>query len=216
MKSFKLLLIVILCVSVIYLYHAVVYWNLIPAHSYSSEDFQIIEYISPFDIDHDGVDDAHDILFGARKYVNSGLKYKSAYYGGGYPNDEYSVCTDVIWTAFQNAGYSLKDLIDEDIAHFPDLYSLDEPDPNIDFRRVKNLKVFFNHHAESLTLNINEIDQWMSGDIVTFSPSHIGIISDKRNSDGIPFLIHHGGQPNKEEDCIVKRNMVITGHYRWK
>ena len=56
----------------------------------------------------------------------------------------------------------------------------------------------------------------MPGDIVVFSPSHIGIISDKRNKDGIPYLIHHGGQPNKEEDCIIKRDMEITGHYRWK
>lgn len=216
MKSFKLLLVVLFFVPVVHLYRAAADWNLIPTRSYSSEDFQIIEYISPSDADDDGVDDAHDLLFGAREYVNSGLKYKSTYYAGGYPNDEYSVCTDVIWFAFQKAGYSLKDLIDEDIAHFAESYPLDQPDPNIDFRRVKNLKVFFERHAESLTLDIHEIDQWMPGDIVTFSPSHIGIISDKRNSDGIPFLIHHGGQPIKEEDCILKRDMNITGHYRWK
>ena len=76
--------------------------------------------------------------------------------------------------------------------------------------------MFFERFAENLTLDIHEIDEWMPGDIVVFSPSHIGIISDKRNKDGIPYLIHHGGQPNKEEDCIIKRDMEIRGHYRWK
>lgn len=191
-------------------------WNLIPKLSYTASDFLITEYISPIDYDQDGIDDAHDLLYGARKYAESGLKYKSDYYDGGYPTDEYSVCTDVIWNAFQSAGYDLKQMIDEDIQQNTDLYPLDSPDPNIDFRRVRNLKVFFERHAISLTLDIYEIDEWMPGDIVIFSPSHIGIISDKRNKEGIPYLIHHGGQPNKEEDCIVKRDMEITGHYRWK
>ncbi len=216
MKSLKLLLIVILLIPIVHLYNAAYTWNLLPSRSYTSEDFDLTEYISPIDADSDGIDDAHDILYGAREFIQSGLKYKSKYYADGYPDDEYSVCTDVIWFALQKAGYSLKDLIDEDIANNIQFYSIEKPDSNIDFRRVKNLKVFFERHSESLTLDLNEIDQWMPGDIVTFSPSHIGIISDQRNSDGIPYLIHHGGQPNKEEDCLIKRNMVITGHFRWK
>ena len=191
-------------------------WNLLPVRSYSAADFNINEYVSPSDFDQDGIDDAHDLMYGARDYIESGLKYKSAYYDGGYPTDQYSVCTDVIWNAFSAAGYSLKDLVDKDISKNTHLYPLDIPDPNIDFRRVKNLKNFFERFAQSLTLDILEIDQWQPGDIVTFAPSHIGIISDKRNSDGIPYLIHHSGQPNKEEDCILKRDMTITGHYRWK
>ena len=31
------------------------------------------------------------------------------------PPDTEGVCTDVIWRAFKNAGYSLKDMVDEDI-----------------------------------------------------------------------------------------------------
>ena len=191
-------------------------WNLIQKPHYTASDFSILEHISSTDCDQDGIDDAHDLLYGAREYVQSGLKYKSSYYDGGYPTDEYSVCTDVIWYAFQSAGYNLKQMVDDDIVQNTDLYPLNSPDSNIDFRRVRNLKVFFERFAENLTLDIHEIDEWMPGDIVVFSPSHIGIISDKRNKDGIPYLIHHGGQPNKEEDCIIKRDMEITGHYRWK
>ena len=192
------------------------YWNILPSKHYSSKDFFIIEYISPNDADSDCIDDAHDLLLGAKEYIQQGLKYKSGYYAGGYPTDEYSVCTDVIWYAFQSAGYNLKQMVDQDIIENTQLYPLSQPDPNIDFRRVKNLKVFFDRYAESLTLNIHQIDQWMPGDIIIFSPSHVGIVSDKRNKQGIPYLIHHGGQPILEEDCIIKRNMIIIGHYRWK
>ena len=57
-------------------------WNLIPKLSYTASDFLITEYISPIDYDQDGIDDAHDLLYGARKYAESGLKYKSDYYDG--------------------------------------------------------------------------------------------------------------------------------------
>ncbi len=37
-----------------------------------------------------------------------------------------------------------------------------------DFRRVKNLKVYFDNNAISLTTEINEIEEWQGGDIVVF------------------------------------------------
>lgn len=216
MKHFKILFILIISAVLFTVLPILDQWNMLPQKIYYAKDFDIIEYNSSFDTDYDNIDDSHDILFGARDYINSGLKYKSGYYAGGYPTDGYSVCTDVIWNAFQSAGIDLKTLVDQDISDNTEFYPLDTPDPNIDFRRVKNLKVFFERHAISLTTDITQIEEWQPGDIVTFAPSHIGIISDKRNRDGIPYLIHHSGQPNKEEDCIVKRSMDITGHYRWR
>lgn len=216
MKSYKLLFILIILSILFTIFPILDKWNLLPQKTYSSKDFDIIEYISSYDTDNDGIDDVHDIMFGAREFINSGLKYKSRYYSGGYPTDGYSVCTDVIWNAFNSAGIDLKYLVDQDITENIELYPLDIHDPNIDFRRVKNLKVFFEHHAISLTTDILQIEEWQPGDIVTFAPSHIGIISDKRNKNGIPYLIHHSGQPIKEEDCIIKRSMKITGHYRWR
>ena len=144
----------------------------------------------------------------------------SAYYAGGYPPDNEGVCTDVIWRAFQNAGYSLKDMVDEDIKNNVELYPRVNgiPDTNIDFRRVPNLKVYFDRNAISLTTNINDIAQWQAGDIVIFGTSHIGIISDKRNKKGVPYLIHNANQANREEDALEIWNYFepISGHYRIK
>ncbi len=187
---------------------------------YYAEDFNIEVLISEKDYDNDGIDDYTDILQGARLEAERKPKYKSEYYSGGYPPDTEGVCTDVIWRALKNAGYSLKDMIDEDIknnvSEYPRVQG--KPDSNIDFRRVPNLKVYFQRNQISLTKDLNEISEWQPGDIVAFGNSHVGIISDKRNEKGIPFLIHNGGQPNREENILEIYNNYdkITGHYRMK
>ena len=186
---------------------------------YSAEDFGIEVVLSERDYNNNGIDDYTDILLGARQDAINKPVYKSAYYAGGYPPDTEGVCTDVIWRAFKNAGYSLKDMVDEDIKNNVDLYLRvgGKPDPNIDFRRVDNLRVFFSRHAKNLTTDLNQIEEWQPGDIVTFEKEHIGIISDKRNEKGIPYLIHNGSQPNREEDIIELYSMVvnISGHFRF-
>lgn len=190
-----------------------------PKKVYYAEDFGIETLKSSIDYDNDGIDDYTDIMLGARIEAENNPDYKSAYYAGGYPPDNEGVCTDVVWRAFKNAGYYLKDLIDEDIKNNVNEYPRvqGKPDSNIDFRRVPNLITFFTRNATSLTTNLNQIDQWQPGDIVTFGNSHVGIISDKRNSKGIPYLLHNGGQPNKEEDILEVYNIYnkISGHFRW-
>ena len=47
-------------------------------------------------------------------------------------------------------------LVNEDIKNNKELYDIDAVDKNIDFRRVKNLKVYFDNNAISLTTEINE------------------------------------------------------------
>ncbi len=51
-------------------------------------------------------------------------------------------------------------LVNEDIKNNKELYDIDAVDKNIDFRRVKNLKVYFDNNAISLTTDINEIEEW--------------------------------------------------------
>lgn len=184
-----------------------------PKH-YTAEDFGIEIVKSDIDYNDNGIDDYTDILIGARKDAENKPTYRSAYYDGGYPPDDEGVCTDVIWRAFENAGYSLKDLVDKDISNNIEAYIrvTGDPDPNIDFRRVANLKVFFERNAESLTLDPYEIEEWHPGDIVVFEKSHIAIVSDKRNEDGVAYIIHNAGQPNREEDALTRQ--VIVGHYR--
>lgn len=170
---------------------------------YYAEDFGIEVILSKNDMDNDGIDDYTDILLGARKEAENKPKYKSAYYSGGYPPDSEGVCTDVIWRAFKEAGYNLKDMVDEDIKNNVEKYPrvAGKPDPNIDFRRVPNLKVYFERNSISLTTDLNKIEEWQAGDIVVFGTSHIGIISDKRNKKGIPYLIHNSRTTFKRRRC---------------
>ena len=188
--------------------------------SYTAEDFGIETLISKTDYDNDGIDDYTDILQGAKIEAKNKPKYKSAYYAGGYPPENEGVCTDVIWRALKNAGYLLKDMVDEDIKNNVSEYPRvnGKPDSNIDFRRVSNLKVYFDRNQISLTTDLSKISEWQPGDIVTFGTTHIGIISDKRNSKGIPYLIHNTGQPFREEDVLelYGKNEQISGHYRMK
>lgn len=185
-----------------------------PVEAKENSDFNIQDIQSSVDMDGDGIDDQTDILQGAREYIAGNPVYKSKYYQTGYPDDQYGVCTDVVADAMRNAGYDLMRLVNEDILKAPEIYGIDEPDINIDFRRVKNLKVYFERNAVRLTADIHEISEWQGGDIVIFE-NHIGIVSDKRNDDGIPYVIHHNDpfQASYEEDILEKRDDIV-GHYR--
>ncbi len=181
---------------------------------YSGEDFAIEPYISAVDYDNDGIDDQTDILASAKEYVSTRPKYKSAYYASGYPDDGYGVCTDVVAFALKGAGYDLMHLLNEDVLAHRDEYNISTPDKNIDFRRVSNLRRYFERHAVSLTVDVADIEEWQGGDIVVFD-GHIGIISDRRNKHGVPYVIHHSRpfQVNYEED-ILEMHKDILGHFR--
>ena len=189
--------------------------DLFPKKTYSAEDFNIEAVYSSVDFNGNGTDDYTDLLLGARADAMNRPTYNGAYYEGGYPPDDIGVCTDVVWRAFKNAGYSLRDMVDKDIKARRGSYPrVEKPDNNIDFRRVGNLRIFFEEYAVSLTLDIDEIDRWQPGDIVIFGDdAHIGVISDKRNRNGQPYVIHNGGQLNREEDYLSRSN--VTGHYRF-
>ena len=126
----------------------------------------------------------------------------------------------MIWRAFREAGYSLRYMVDRDIRQntwrYPKIANKQESrDSKIDFRRVRNLRIFFDAYAVILTTDINDVAAWQPGDIVIFNEnSHIGIVSDKRNANGQPLIIHNGGQPNREEDYLPGAQK-IAAHYRF-
>ena len=188
--------------------------EIIPHKKYTNADFGITQYVSAVDTDSDGIDDQTEILESVRAYIDTKPKYKSLYYAGGYPNDGYGVCTDVVAFGLLGAGYDLMTLVNEDIKNNPEEYGIESPDINIDFRRVRNLKVYFDHTAISLTTDVDHIDEWQGGDIVVFE-GHIGIVSNNRNKHGVPFVIHHSGpgQIFYEQDILEGRDDII-GHYR--
>jgi len=188
--------------------------NIIPHKKYTNKDFNIDTYISKIDKDNDGIDDQTDILNNTRNYIATNPKYKSKYYATGYPDDNFGVCTDVVAISLKAAGYDLMELVNNHIKENKELYDIETIDKKIDFRRVRNLDIYFKHNIISLTTDINEIEEWQGGDIIVFK-KHIGIISDKRNKSGIPFVIHHANpyQIHYEEDILEGRTDIIA-HYR--
>ena len=214
MKKNTLIILTLAIIIAIFISYILYIYNYIPHKKYSNKDFNIKTYTSRIDKDNDGVDDQTDILSNVKDYIKKQLKYKSKYYDTGYPNDEYGVCTDVVAFGLKGAGYDLMELVNEDIKNNKDLYNIDTIDKNIDFRRVKNLKIYFKRKTISLTTDPKKIEEWQAGDIVIFK-KHIGIVSDKRNKRGVPFIIHHANpyQRYYEEDILEYRNDIV-GHYR--
>lgn len=186
-------------------------FNVIPHRQFTNEDFGIETYKSLVDKDGDGIDDQTDFLQSVRNYIATKPKYKSKYYRTGYPDDGFGVCTDVIAFGLRGAGYDLMELVDADIRANKKMYQLDVVDKNIDFRRVNNLRIFFERNAKSLTTDLTDIKEWQGGDIIVFK-THIGVVSDKRNWRGIPFIIHNGGF-HFEEDILEYRTDIV-GHFR--
>lgn len=177
------------------------------------------------DKNNNGVDDLDDIVKGARLEALNKTKYKDGYFSGGYPPNGEGVCTDVIWRALKYAGYDLKTYVDNDIKQNPKDYaeSVKNPDPNIDFRRVKNLKIFFQRHALNLTTEViprnkNNLFEWQRGDIIILDKQeHIAVISDKRSNDGVPYVIHNSYPNARESDSLLNwyKQHRIIGHFRF-
>ena len=212
-KNLKIKLPVYIILGIIVLSFFLYEFEVIPHPSFDNAYFHITTYQSQVDQDNDDVDDQTDILQNAKAYLSTKPKYKSKYYSTGYPDDEYGVCTDVVAFALLNAGYDIKNLLYEDVLANQEAYNITNIDKNIDFRRVKNLQVYLARNAISLPTVFSDLSAWQGGDIVVFE-RHIGIVSDKRNYKGIPFLLHHANpyQIRYEEDVLEK--YTIVGHYR--
>jgi len=160
----------------------------------------------------------------ARSQIGKTTSYDPSYVGLLYPGGdvplEKGVCTDVVVRALRGAvNLDLQKLVHEDMkiefAAYPDIWGLTKPDPNIDHRRVPNLKTYFNRRGFSLPVT-RLADDYLGGDLVTCivgrNLAHIMIVSDKKASDGVPFVIHNIGSGTKEEDRLFE--FPITGHYR--
>lgn len=212
-----LLLVILTCVDTFSLASSI---NLISSSNIEISSYEEVTYtemdFSNFkkviDYNGNGISDNLEFVIGAREFVETKPKYVSEYYDGGYPPYGVGVCTDVIASAFLKAGYDLRELVDSDIRLNQSAYNLDHIDKNIDYRRVSVLDVFFSRNAYTLTNDLTKKEEWQPGDIVLF-PHHIGILSDKLNENGYPYVIHHGGGDIYEEDALEEA--FIVSHYRW-
>lgn len=209
----KILIITIAVIVLVLSIYILYFFNIIPHKKYNNKDFNIDTYTSKIDKDNDGVDDQSDILNSAKEYIKTKPIYKSKYYGSGYSDDEYGVCTDVVAFALLGAGYDIKELLNDDVSNNRDLYDIKNRDKNIDFRRVNNLNVYFNNNAIKLTNDLKKIEEWQGGDIVVFK-KHIAIVSDNRNYKGIPFIIHLAPNQRDYEEDKINAWGEIVGHFR--
>ena len=160
----------------------------------------------------------------ARSQIGKTTSYDPSYVGLSYPGGDVplkkGVCTDVVIRALRGAvNLDLQKLVHEDMkvefSAYPNIWGHKKPDPNIDHRRVPNLKTYFNRCGFSLPVT-QRADDYLGGDLVTCTVgrnlAHIMVVSDKKTSGGVPFVIHNIGSGTKEEDRLFE--FPITGHYR--
>lgn len=167
---------------------------------------------------------AEKILAGAKIQAREGAMYTVGYFKIGYPNGDLprdqGVCTDVVIRSLRRAGFDLQKLIHEDMKTRFKTYPRREkrPDSNIDHRRCPNQIWFFKTYGKTLTTTVKSqtLSQWKPGDIVYWKLDngldHTGIVSDRLNAKGEPYVIHNISQC-KEEDVLT--TWKIVGHYRY-
>ncbi|MCG9479157.1 MAG: DUF1287 domain-containing protein [Actinomycetia bacterium] len=190
------------------------------------------------DADRDGINDQKDIMLGAKKQLEVKAKNillmpdEPNYYQGGDPPGDLALATDIVDRAFREAGYGLRELVNEDINQNFDQYPLRAiwnqkySDPDIDYRRIQNLEVFFRRNAEPLTAIFNpaekdNLQQWLPGDVVFFDmdrdgyTDNVGIVSDSTTRSGATKVIYNYIEPGYtvEKDILGKEK--ITGHFRY-
>ena len=159
------------------------------------------------------------LIDSARAQVGVTLFYDPAYVRIKYPMGDIpkvkGVCTDVIVRAFRGVGIDLQKEIYLDKKRNPKrykgLYYTDRLDANIDHRRVKNLQAYFASRGFRVK------DKFKPGDIVVWklpgsNLDHIGLCSNKLNTQGEPLIIHNVGSGAKEEDVLREYNIV--DHFR--
>jgi uncharacterized protein len=164
------------------------------------------------------------IVSAARSQIGRTTIYDPAYvrlaYPGGDVPIEKGVCTDVVVRAFRDAlGQDLQKLVHEDMlaafSDYPQKWGLSKPDANIDHRRVPNLARYFTRKGWAVAVTRKNED-YRAGDLVTCTvpPAlpHIMIVSDRKNAQGVPLVIHNIGLGTREEDRLFE--FPITGHYR--
>lgn len=170
---------------------------------------------------------AEQLVGAAIERTAAKVRYDDSYFYIPYPNgdvpDNLGVCTDVVIRTYRALGVDLQQLVHEDMADNFELYpsrriwSLTEPDTNIDHRRVPNLQIFFSRYGKALPISDNP-DDYAAGDIVTWrmrgNRPHIGIITDLyAPSDGTPLIVHNIGRGPVLDNILFR--YPISGHYQY-
>ncbi len=152
------------------------------------------------------------------------VRYVPAYIRLDYPNGDVpadtGVCTDEVIRAYRSLGLDLQKLVHEDMKRnfnaYPKNWGLSRPDPNIDHRRVPNLKAFFKRKGTSLPVT-DKPEDYLPGDLITCTVPphlpHIAIVVPAPDGGPRPWIVHNIGNGPQLEDRLF--TFPLTGHYRW-
>lgn len=171
-------------------------------------------------------DGVKKMLLSAVEQTKLTKTYDPAYIVLDYPNGdvpmETGVCTDVVIRALRKAGVDLQQIVHEDMAAnftlYPTKWGLTKADPNIDHRRVPNLRTFFTRKGKSLDVT-DRASNYKPGDIVSWDldgkgTTHIGLVSSLWSNKTKRYLIIHNiGSGAKAEDALF--DWKVTGHFRY-
>ena len=161
----------------------------------------------------------------ALKLTHQQVKYDPSYFTIEYPNGDVprdrGVCTDVVIRAYRMVGIDLQQKVHEDMlsnfSKYPKNWGLKTTDKNIDHRRVPNLMTFFTRKGTVKKISDQAAD-YETGDIVCWNlggaVTHIGIVVDKKSSDGKrPLIVHNIGGGQVIADCLFQYKII--GHYSY-
>src|SRR5215469_5149460 len=115
----------------------------------------------------------NDLSSAAIERTHHSVRYDPAYvrlpYPGGDVPADTGVCTDEVIRAYRAVGIDLQKEVHEDMAAnfsaYPGNWNRKTPDPNIDHRRVPNLRVFFSRKGEVLPIT-DRAEDYAPGNLV--------------------------------------------------
>ncbi len=169
-----------------------------------------------------------DLVDAALERLKHKVRYDGRYLEIPFPwgdvPQNIGVCTDVVVRSYRKLGIDLQQRVHHDMkqsfSQYPNLpkWNRVQADPNIDHRRVLNLRVFFARNGSVLPIT-NKANDYLPGDLVTWDimpgMPHIGIVTNKVSIDKRrPLIVHNMGKGPKLEDILF--TMKITGHYRYQ
>jgi uncharacterized protein YijF (DUF1287 family)/sugar lactone lactonase YvrE len=164
---------------------------------------------------------------GARLSVERAPRYDSSYteiaYPGGDVPPDRGAAIDVVVRAFRHAGVDLQEAVHNDLLEALGAYGVNEPDPNIDHRRIRNLVTFFERRAESLSTETS--GDWAPGDVVFWDRNsdavagHLGVVTGETGPSGNLMVVHHHRPEGEFSGTPAAADVLfrwpVVGHYRW-
>ncbi|MDG1357395.1 MAG: DUF1287 domain-containing protein [Akkermansiaceae bacterium] len=160
--------------------------------------------------------------------THEAITYDNAYYNISYPMGDIpadkGTCTDLVIRSYRALNIDLQQLVHEDMQVnfrlYPQLWGANQPDANIDHRRVPNLQRFFARYGEEASLKDNQIasESCHYGDVIVWrlphGDTHAGIVvPGPGNRKHEKWIVHNIGSGPQWENKLIEYQIV--GLYRY-